>query len=47
MKTTAIKGIAGDAIGIYEGYQIPKSGTVVYAVITETTINREANKASF
>ena len=30
------------AIGIFEGYQIPKSSTVVYAVITGTTINREA-----
>ena len=47
MKTTAIKGSTGAAIGIIEGYQIPKSGTFVYAVITGTTKNREANKESF
>ena len=47
MKTTAIKWSTGAAIGIFEGYQIPKSCTVVYAVITGTTINREATKESF
>ena len=47
MKTTAIKGIASVAIGIFGGCQIPKSSTVVYAVITGTTINRTATKESF
>ena len=47
MKTTAIKGCTGAAIGIFEGYQIPKTGTFVYAVITGTTINRAATKESF
>ena len=47
MKTTAIKGSTGAAIGIIEGYQIPKCGTVVYAAITGTTINRKTTKESF
>ena len=47
MKTTAIKGSTVAAIKIFEGYQIPKSGTDVYAVITGITINREATKESF
>ena len=47
MKTTAIKGSTGAAIGIFEGYQIPKSGTVVYAAITGTSINRKTTKSLF
>ena len=47
MKTTAIKGSTGTAIGIFEGYQIPKSGTVGYEVITGTIINRKATKEFF
>ena len=47
MKITAIKGIVGAAKGIFVGYQIPKSGTLVYPVITGTTKNREEAKEYF
>tara|TARA_B100000579_G_scaffold129598_1_gene104599 strand:- start:416 stop:559 length:144 start_codon:yes stop_codon:yes gene_type:complete len=47
MKTTAIMEIAGAAIGLFVSYQIPKSGTVGYEVITGTTKNREAAKEYF
>jgi len=47
MKITAIKGLAGAAKGIFVGYQIPKSGTLGYAVFTGTTKNREEAKEYF
>ena len=47
MKPTAIVGIAAAVIGLLVGYQLPKSGTAGYAVITGTTKNREAAKEYF
>ena len=47
MKTNAIVGFAALTIGIIAGYQLPKSGTAGYAVITGTTKNREAAKEYF
>ena len=47
MKITANKGLAGAAKGIFVGYQIPKSGTLGYAIITGTTKSREEEKSIF
>tara|TARA_Y100001968_G_scaffold109340_1_gene98899 strand:- start:619 stop:771 length:153 start_codon:yes stop_codon:yes gene_type:complete len=47
MKTNAIVGFAALTIGIIAGYQLPKSGTAGYAVITGTIKNREAAKEYF
>ena len=47
MKQTAILAVFTAAIGLIVGYQLPKSSTAGYVVITGTTKNREAAKEYF
>ena len=47
MKKTAVVGLVAAAIGLVLGYQLPKSGTAGYVVITGTTKNRDAAKEYF
>ena len=47
MKKTLIVGVAAAVMGFVSGYQLPKSGSAGYVVITGTTKNREAAKEYF
>jgi len=47
MKKTLIVGVAAAVLGFVAGYQLPKSGSAGYVVITGTTKNREAAKEYF
>ena len=47
MKKTLIVGVAAAVMGFVAGYQLPKSGSAGYVVITGTTKNREAAKEYF
>ena len=47
MKKTLTVGVVAAAIGLVVGFQLPRSGTAGYVVITGTTKNREAAKEYF